>query len=313
MFEFYFYLIRFNWIAGDITTHDARTTEFRRIVALHSHAALFPSFFIYNQKNNNKFLFWFIGSPGILNSPPPSPSCSHPNANGDVFFPRGNSSNNGSASSSSSVQPSTPSSIRMHDDYRSAQWSPRSSVSVPRRRWINESFFPSLIRVFFLLVAFFKGIFPFWKCFLRNSYFIRRFFVWLRLFSSSKSPFQLFLSFQKFKLLWNKFPFQKINQISSNIFTQLNISSEKSIFHAFFSVSFFRRFKNRYRLTSASDEDDYDEDVHPLYDDYEEHMQYMAARERLQEFPGRIPPRKKRDMINAQPRKSRVSIFVVLL
>lgn len=39
----------------------------------------------------------------------------------------------------------------------------------------------------------------------------------------------------------------------------------------------------------------------------------MAARERLQEFPGRIPPRKKRDMINAQPRKSRVSIFVVLL
>lgn len=94
----------------------------------------FSIFFIYNQKNNNKFLFWFIGSPGILNSPPPSPSCSHPNANGDVFFPRGNSSNNGSASSSSSVQPSTPSSIRMHDDYRSAQWSPRSSVSVPRRR-----------------------------------------------------------------------------------------------------------------------------------------------------------------------------------
>lgn len=62
--------------------------------------------------------------------------------------------------------------------------------------------------------------------------------------------------------------------------------------------------ENRFRLTSASDDDDYDEDVH---DDYEEHMQYMAARERLQEFPGRIPPRKKRDTINSPPPKSRVS------
>lgn len=50
MFEFYFYLIQFNWIAGDITTHDARTTEFRRIVALHSHAALFPPFFLFTIK-----------------------------------------------------------------------------------------------------------------------------------------------------------------------------------------------------------------------------------------------------------------------
>ncbi|XP_055301517.1 cell death protein hid [Sitodiplosis mosellana] len=131
------------------------------------------------------------GSPGILTSPPPSPSCSHPNGNGDVFFPRGSSSSSGSGSSSSSVQPSTPSSIRMHDDYRSAQWSPRS-VSVPRRR---------------------------------------------------------------------------------------------------------------YRLTSASDEDDYD-DEQPSYDDYEE--RYIAPREHLPEFSGRIPPRKKRDTINAQqPRKAR--------
>lgn len=68
-------------------------------------------------------------------------------------------------------------------------------------------------------------------------------------------------------------------------------------------------------MTSASDEDDYD-DEQPLYDDYEEHMQYMAARERLQEFPGRIPPRKKRNSINAQPRKFRVSFrlsFVLLV
>lgn len=79
------------------------------------------------------FLVSFTGSPGILTSAPPSPSCSHPNGNGDVFFPRGSSSSSGSGSSSSSVQPSTPSSIRMHDDYRSEQWSPRS-VSVPRRR-----------------------------------------------------------------------------------------------------------------------------------------------------------------------------------
>lgn len=58
-------------------------------------------------------------------------------------------------------------------------------------------------------------------------------------FSSSKSPFQLFLSFKKFKLLWNKFPCLKINQISRNIFTQLNISSEKSIFLTFFFCLFF--------------------------------------------------------------------------
>lgn len=73
----------------------------------------------------------------------------------------------------------------------------------------------------------------------------------------------------------------------------------------------FVYFRNRYRLTSASDEDDYD-DEQPLYDDYEEHMQYMAARERLPEYTGRIPPRKKRDTINAQPRKSRVSFFFLL-
>lgn len=47
----------------------------------------------------------------------------------------------------------------------------------------------------------------------------------------------------------------------------------------------------------------------PLFDDYEEHMQYMAARERLQEFPGRIPPRKKRNQSNANndTRKAKVS------
>lgn len=61
----------------------------------------------------------------------------------------------------------------------------------------------------------------------------------------------------------------------------------------------------RYRLTSASDEDD--DDVHPLYDDYDV-SQHMAERERLQEFAGRIPDRKKRDTVNRQPRKSRVSI-----
>lgn len=74
---------------------------------------------------------------------------------------------------------------------------------------------------------------------------------------------------------------------------------------------FLFHFKHRYRLTSASDEENYEEEQ-PLYDDYEEHMQYMAARERLQEFPGRIPPRKKRDTINTQPRKSRVSKFFLL-
>lgn len=81
----------------------------------------------------NSIIFPFIlGSPSILTSPPPSPSCSHPNANGDVFFPRSNSTSSGSSSSSSSIQPQTPTSIRMHDDYRSAQWSPRAAV--PRRR-----------------------------------------------------------------------------------------------------------------------------------------------------------------------------------
>lgn len=42
-------------------------------------------------------------------------------------------------------------------------------------------------------------------------------------------------------------------------------------------------------------------------DEYEEHMHYMAARERLQEFPGRIPQRKKRDSINSNTQKTRVS------
>lgn len=69
-------------------------------------------------------------------------------------------------------------------------------------------------------------------------------------------------------------------------------------------------FIHRYRLTSASDEEDFEDDASPLFDDYEEHLQYMAARERLQEFPGRIPPRKKRDQTsntNDQTRKTRVS------
>lgn len=123
----------------DVATHDAIRMNSKNCWHFIVAATLLP-FSFFDRKLNwfiflfFSFRFWFIGSPGILNSPPPSPSCSHPNANGDVFFPRGNSSNNGSASSSSSVQPSTPSSIRMHDDYRSAQWSPRSSVSVPRRR-----------------------------------------------------------------------------------------------------------------------------------------------------------------------------------
>lgn len=72
---------------------------------------------------------------------------------------------------------------------------------------------------------------------------------------------------------------------------------------------------NRYRLTSASDED-FDADEMAFIDEYEEHMQYMAARERLQEFPGRIPPRKKRDSIsnsNEQPRKSRVSTHSICI
>lgn len=71
---------------------------------------------------------------------------------------------------------------------------------------------------------------------------------------------------------------------------------------------------HRYRLTSASDEEDWsgEDESAPMFDDYEEHMQYMAARERLQEFPGRIPPRKKRDHTNnsnAQTRRTRVSQF----
>lgn len=78
-------------------------------------------------------------------------------------------------------------------------------------------------------------------------------------------------------------------------------------FKNMFFCSFLFRKKNRYRLTSASDDDDYDEDVHPIYDDQEEHRQYIPARDHLPEFPGRIPPRKKRDTINSQPRKSRVS------
>lgn len=62
-------------------------------------------------------------------------------------------------------------------------------------------------------------------------------------------------------------------------------------------------------MTSASDEDFADDEYSSFMDEYAEHMQHMAARERLQEFPGRIPARKKRDSINSseQPRKSRVS------
>lgn len=61
----------------------------------------------------------------------------------------------------------------------------------------------------------------------------------------------------------------------------------------------------RYRLNSTSDEYD-DDDDYPFYEDYNQHMQY---RDGLQEFPGRIPPRKKRESTeaNTPPRKSRVS------
>lgn len=38
----------------------------------------------------------------------------------------------------------------------------------------------------------------------------------------------------------------------------------------------------------------------------------MAERERLQEFTGRIPERKKRDSVNRQPRKSRVSTNLII-
>lgn len=71
------------------------------------------------------------------------------------------------------------------------------------------------------------------------------------------------------------------------------------------SFSVFCLKMYRYRLTSASDEDEYDDDVHPFYDDYDV-TQHMAERERLQEFSGRIPERKKRDTVR-QLRKSRVS------
>lgn len=71
----------------------------------------------------------YLGSPGILLSPPPSPSCAHPNSNGgDIFFPR-------SASNHSNIpQITTPSAIRMNDEYRLSQWSPGTNVNVPRRR-----------------------------------------------------------------------------------------------------------------------------------------------------------------------------------
>lgn len=67
-------------------------------------------------------------------------------------------------------------------------------------------------------------------------------------------------------------------------------------------------FLCRYRLNSASDDDE-DGSV-PIYDDYEEYMQF---REGLQEFPGRIPPRKKKEanQTKTQPRKSRVSLFFI--
>lgn len=59
----------------------------------------------------------------------------------------------------------------------------------------------------------------------------------------------------------------------------------------------------RYRLNSASDE----EDGYPVDEDFDEHLHYMAARERLQEFPGRIPQRKKKETSSQSEKKSRVS------
>lgn len=63
-------------------------------------------------------------------------------------------------------------------------------------------------------------------------------------------------------------------------------------------------------MNSTSDDDDDEDETYPIYTEYDEHMQYMAARERLEEFSGRIPPRKKKNSAintNSQQRKSRVS------
>lgn len=107
-----------------------------------------------------------------------------------------------------------------------------------------------------------------------------------------EGTFSFFLSFH-----FLRFGFRLAHFLNSETNTKL------------FLVRFFPGHIHRYRLTSASDEDDFDDDVAPLFDDYEEHMQYMAARERLQEFPGRIPQRKKRNQSNAnnQTRKAKVS------
>lgn len=76
------------------------------------------------------------------------------------------------------------------------------------------------------------------------------------------------------------------------------------------SFNLLHSIPDRFRLSSASDE----EDGYTMDEDFSEHLHYMAARERLQEFSGRIPPRKKKETSSSQPeKKSRVSTAFQLL
>lgn len=105
----------------------------------------------------------------------------------------------------------------------------------------------------------------------------------------------------------NKCAKTTVSAFLANFPTQFHLghplTQQGEIYFNFF-LPLFVFVVNRYRLNSTSDEDE--DDDYPIYQDYNEHMQY---RDRLQEFPGRIPPRKKKETTeaNTPPRKSRVS------
>lgn len=66
---------------------------------------------------------------------------------------------------------------------------------------------------------------------------------------------------------------------------------------------------NRIRLNSTGDyEDECSSEFESSFEEFDEHLNFMAARERLQEFQGRVPQRKKKKEVPVKPIKTKSKV-----
>lgn len=71
---------------------------------------------------------------------------------------------------------------------------------------------------------------------------------------------------------------------------------------------------SRIRLNSTGDyEDECSSEFESSFEEFDEHVNFMAARERLQEFQGRVPMRKKKKEVPVKPIKTKSKVRRTLL